>query len=293
MNSPSTKRTGFMVRPMHLEDLGSAMKLSTAEGWNQTEKDWRLFIENPGNVCLVAEWDNRVIGTTTAINYSNSVAWISMVLVDKEYRGHGVSKSLLENILKKLQSCKSVKLDATAAGQQVYKKLDFSDEYLIARMTNVGLIDISLLDHYESSTEPILFTCIPEAVHFDEAVFGANRKQLIEYLVKEHPGQAWMMKRNNTVEGIVLGRKGNKYHHIGPVLASAIVDAKNLIAQALKGSIHQPVIVDVLFDKTELVDWLHSLGFVQQRQFIRMYRKQNPFPGLIDKQFLICGPEFG
>src|SRR4030095_4038975 len=110
----------FIFRPMQRSDIDSAMKLSDGEGWNQTEKDWQLFLENDGDICMVAESNNRVIGTTTAINYSNHVAWIGMVLVNKEYRGKGISKSLLNRVLKKLERCKSIKLDATPHGQQVY-----------------------------------------------------------------------------------------------------------------------------------------------------------------------------
>ncbi len=40
------EKTAFIVRPMELSDISDAMKLSVAEGWNQTEKDWKLFIEN-------------------------------------------------------------------------------------------------------------------------------------------------------------------------------------------------------------------------------------------------------
>jgi len=216
-----------------------------------------------------------------------------MVLVDKEYRGRGVSKSLLENILEKLDSCKSVKLDATPAGQPMYKKFDFSDEYGIARMTNVAMKELPSPDHYDIFPEPIQITNIAEVVAFDKIVFGANRTRLIEYLVNEYRGKAWMLKKNSTITGIALGRNGNKYHHVGPVLALNTPDAKILIAEALKGLTHQPVVLDVLCDKEELIDWLQSIGFIKQRQFIRMYKKNNPFPGIIDKQFLICGPEFG
>ena len=57
------RKTVFILRPMELSDIGSAMKLSGAEGWNQTEKDWKLLIENTGNVCMLAECDNNFIGT--------------------------------------------------------------------------------------------------------------------------------------------------------------------------------------------------------------------------------------
>lgn len=277
---------------MELSDIGSAMKLSNAEGWNQTEKDWKLFIEKPENVCMVAECGNKVIGTTTAINYSNQVAWIGMVLVDKEYRGQGVSKLLLADIFKKLEFCKSIKLDATPAGQQVYKKFDFKDEYLIARMTNLSMKNLP--SHNDNDIpEPIQLKHLPEIIALDEIVFGANRTQLIKSLVREYPGKAWLVKRNNRITSFVLGRDGNKYHHIGPVVASNTTDAKILITKALKKLTNQPIVVDVLCDKKDLLNWLNSIGFIEQRHFIRMYKKENTLPGITGNQYLICGPEFG
>jgi hypothetical protein len=42
-----------------------------------------------------------------------------------------------------------------------------------------------------------------------------------------------------------------------------------------------------------LTDWLETLGFVKQRHFIRMYRNDNPYPGISGNHYLIAGPEFG
>ena len=287
------RTAAFILRPMEPGDIGGAMKLSNAEGWNQTEKDWKLFVENPENVCMVAECGNKVIGTTTAINYSNQIAWIGMVLVDKEYRGQGVSKSLLTTIFKKLESCKSVKLDATPDGQQVYKKFDFKDEYLIARMTNLAMKNLPSDDDHDILPEPIQVQHIQEIIALDEIIFGANRTQLIKSLVREYPDKAGLVKRNNRITGFALGRDGNKYHQIGPVVASNITDAKILITKALKKLTNQPIIVDVLYDKEDLLTWLNSIGFIKQRHFIRMYKRENTLPGLTGKQYLICGPEFG
>src|SRR5947209_16115471 len=96
------KNLSLSIRAMQLDDVHHGMRLSTAEGWNQTEKDWKLLIENPDNFCLLAEANGKVIGTTTAINYANEETWIGMVLVDKEYRGLGVSKALLTDIFEKV-----------------------------------------------------------------------------------------------------------------------------------------------------------------------------------------------
>ena len=283
----------FILRSMQPTDIETAIKLSDAEGWNQTEKDWQLFLENDGNICMVAESDNRVIGTTTAINYSNHVAWIGMVLVDNDYRGRGVSKSLLTRVLKKLERCTSIKLDATPLGQPVYKKLGFEDEYLIARMTNSSLKDFSFTSNSSLLPELIHNNDHPQIITLDEDSFGANRAQLIGSLLKEFPGKAWMLKQNNLITGFALGRDGKRYHHIGPVVASTVNDAKMLIGAALKRLIGEPVVVDVPEDKEELMSWLTAAGFTKQRHFTRMFRKENPFPGLTSRQYSICGPEFG
>ena len=173
------------------------------------------------------------------------------------------------------------------------KKFGFMDEYRVARMTNPAIQDLPSQDHHDILPDTFNQTIFWSMVTFDEIVFGANRKPLIESLIREYPGKAWVLKRNGRITGIALGRNGNKYHHVGPVLASNATDAKILIAESLKRLVHQPVVVDVLCDKEELVEWLVSIGFIKQRQFTRMYKNVNPFPGVIDKQFLICGPEFG
>lgn len=282
----------IIIRPMTLSDIDDAIKLSAEEGWNQTEKDWRLFIENPENICRVADCDNKVVGTTTVINYSNQTAWISMVLVDKAYRGHGISKLLLAGILKDVAYCESVKLDATPAGQQVYKKFDFKDEYLISRMINLSMMPLPGDDEV-IVTEPVQTELVREIIACDAISFGANRKQLLEYLVREYPDKATMIRQNNRVAGFAMGRKGSRYHHIGPVVASDTDDAKKLISGALQKLSGQPVVADVLYDKKELIEWLSSIGFTQQRQFIRMYKGENIRPGVVTNQYLIAGPEFG
>lgn len=282
----------FILRSMTIREINAAMNLSAAEGWNQTETDWRFLIENPENVCLLAETGGQVIGTTTAINYSNEVAWIGMVLVNREYRDLGVAKSLLTNVLNQVKNCTSIKLDATPAGQQVYQKLGFKEEYLIARMTNQLVQELASEEH-DALLEPVQPEDLREIIALDSLVFGANRQQLITFLIQQFSGKSWVLKRNKKIAGFVLGRDGNRYHHIGPLVAKTTNDAKMLVSKALSNLSKQPVVVDVLCDKNELIDWLKILGFSQQRDFIRMYKDENSFPGTGDNQYLICGPEFG
>jgi predicted N-acetyltransferase YhbS len=269
------------------------MKLSNAEGWNQTENDWRLFLESPGSATMVAECDDKIVGTTTTINYSYKVVWIGMVLVDKGYRGWGISKELLNNVFKKIESVKSIKLDATPGGRMVYKKLGFEDEYQVARMINLSVHSLSEEINIDITPEAVQPGDISNIIKLDEISFGTNREQLIKYLVREYSGKAWLVKRDAHIGGFVLGREGNKYHHIGPLMATSLEDAKILISKSLNDLINKPVVVDIPSEKQEWMEWLMSIGFVIQRFFTRMYKGNNNFPGRTDKQYLVAGPEFG
>ncbi|MGC9355029.1 MAG: GNAT family N-acetyltransferase, partial [Mariniphaga sp.] len=228
----------------------------------------------------------------TAMNYENRLTWIGMVLVEKSYRGRGYSKLLLDKILNRLKSFQTIKLDATPAGQPVYQKFGFRNERIISRYvlespaSNMRDLEIGNLPKRIYSSE------IQEIVKYDATVFGARRKRLIEYLTQENPENTWGIKQNNVLKGIALGRKGARFFQLGAVSADSEKEAGILLSQMLKKLPHQPVVADVLQDKTDLITWLKTKGFKRQRQFTRMVLGENSSE-IQEKQFLICGPEFG
>jgi GNAT superfamily N-acetyltransferase len=282
----------FTIRPMRFEDLDQALGLSRAEGWNQTEKDWKLLLEKRDNVCIVAEKDGRIAGTATALNHENKIAWIGMVLVDKSLRGMGAGKMLLQQIIDKLKHIKSVKLDATPAGEPLYSKLGFRPEYKIFRMRReAGIFDSEIAACKDiCSINREVFNDIAVT---DKVIFGADRSYLLNNLLNDFPGRALCIKDGNSISGYLFGRDGSRFGHIGPAISHSQDIAKCLITRALESIASQPAGVDVPEYKEEFIKWLASVGFVTQRYFVRMYLDANPFPGKPESQFLIAGPEYG
>ncbi len=280
------------IRELQSGDIPDAMQLVYSEKWNQTEKDWTIFISNKNNVCLAATIAGKIVATATAINYLNQVAWIGMVLVNKQFRGRGISKLLLNALFKKLRSCKTIKLDATPAGEFVYKKMDFVPEYEISRMVCRSFtfeVDTDL----DADFKQITNGNIDEIVAFDRAVFGAGRDELIRKLVANNPENSWLIRENSTLSGFVLGREGNRFYQMGPLSATTENSARLLTLKALKNLSGKPVVVDIPDEKIELIEWLISVGFEKRRHFTRMYLNGNSSAENIDFQYLICGPEFG
>ena len=281
----------LVIRDLKISDIPAAMKLVLDEGWNQTEIGWKLFIDNPLNVCKCAIIDDKLVGTTTSYNFSNRVAWISMVLVDKSCRGHGISKVLMNSVLEDLKDVQAIKLDATEAGRPVYQKLGFVDEYLISRWIDTSFE--SEIDMIEDNIVPINESELKEVVEFDKQVFGAERPLIVSSWLYHFSDKCQVKKEGNQIMGFSLGRIGNRFHQIGPVSAKSTEDAIQLISKNLQNLKGKPIAIDVMDDKTGLTRWLEETGFVRKRSFTRMYLRNNPYPGNTHYQFVIGGPEFG
>ncbi len=119
---------------MTIDDVQLGLKLTRQAGWNQTESDWLRFMNLEPTGCFVAELNGSSVGTITTCLFGQ-VAWIAMLLVDAGTRGRGVGTAMLKHSLNYLEGrkVKTVRLDATSAGQPIYEKLGFVPEYQLAR----------------------------------------------------------------------------------------------------------------------------------------------------------------
>jgi ribosomal protein S18 acetylase RimI-like enzyme len=270
-------------------DIATALALCRSAGWNQLERDWKIFLALSPNGCRVASQENRVVGTVTTIRYQNSFSWIGMVLVDANCQRQGIGMKLLNEALHILQYEETIKLDATPAGREVYLKLDFIDEYPLVRMSSMGSIEKRKVSFARSMDKSDLVA----VKEFDHEIFGACRHELLEWMLEGAQHLAFVVKEKKEILGYCLGRNGYKYTQIGPIVAKEPAIAKDLLTAALNNCVGYPVIVDALYFQPEWIEWLTAIGFQEQRPFTRMYRGNNNFRGIPEKQFTILGPEFG
>jgi GNAT superfamily N-acetyltransferase len=280
------------LRELTIDHASDAWQLSKDEGWNQSITDWRFMISHPGNICQALFFDSRVIGTAIAMNYNAEVAWIAMVLVHPEFRGRGYSKMILNRIFELLGDRIVIKLDATPAGVPVYEKLGFQNEYRIFRWVAAS-VSVPALHDPETTVLPVTSHEKETMISFDSEIFGTPRAGLIDYLLREFPGNGWMVQKGHAMEGFCLGREGNHYHHIGPMMANDRCTAEIILSTALNRLHGKPVVVDVPDYQPELFTWLSNYGFKEQRSYIRMFRNKNFLKGNHRNQYLICGAEFG
>ncbi len=117
--------------------LPQAQALSDEAGWNQNAADWLVF-QRHGEIFGVMAGDS-LVATAAILPYGGDFAWISMVLVTAEFRRRGLATSLLRQCMARLHAQRRVALlDATEAGEPVYRALGFSTLTHMTRWVRAG-----------------------------------------------------------------------------------------------------------------------------------------------------------
>ncbi|SHM99873.1 Acetyltransferase (GNAT) domain-containing protein [Cyclobacterium lianum] len=281
------------IKHMQEEDLPAAMALKAAEGWNQTEADWKLFLGGDPRLCLVARKEGKTVATVTAFAYDTKLAWIGMMLVQQEFRRRGISKRLMLELIDRLSDRQTIKLDATPAGQAVYEKLGFRKEYSLFRWTRKPA-PFSEQRGLPASVFPLESVGPGEIASYDTPIFGTNREIVLSHVMATFPEGAYVAKDQERINGFLLSRKGSKYLQLGPMVAENDGVAKKLLRSAiLEWGTGMELVLDMASERLEMNSWLKEQGFTQQRELVRMYLHANHCPGLPHKYYLITGPELG
>jgi len=282
----------YNLRPMTEKDIPAGMRLKNAAGWNQLEGDWKLFLDSSLDGSMVAEYEGKVIGTVTTVNYSGRFSWIGMVLVDPEIRRMGIGTSLLKEAITRAKDKGIIRLDATPKGKLLYDALGFEDEYGLRRY-EIKAYPSNLIDHSKPACSKISDHDLSNIIEYDQHIFGAPRAGILRSLYNIGPAYAWICGSGDNIQGYCFGRPGSNFEQIGPIIALNEEIAFSLLCNAIPQCKGRPIIIDIPDDQKAFVQSVQEIGFTIQRPFIRMYLGKHPYPGRPEQQFAITGPEIG
>ena len=270
------------------------MRLKTIAGWNQTEHDWRRFLNLDPLGTFAACVDGEVVATGSTIIHQGRVAWIGMILVDPERRRQGIGTRMLHHCIDYLRArnVPSIKLDATPMGQPVYEKIGFLGEYGAARWEGSKVQTPSL----PADTPRVTALSADDADMvraLDSPVFGCDRTSLLMQIREAAPGCAACVRHGSVLSGTVLARIGTDAHHVGPLVAEDPAVARALLAWAIERAVRPRVFIDILSGNEYMREMLTGIGMQQQRPFLRMYLGCNDWAGRPEHVYAIAGPELG
>ena len=280
---------GVSIREMTFSDIPAGLALCRASRWNQTERDWRHFLVAAPRGALVAVENGLVVGTVATLPYG-PFTWISMVLVDPPARGKGIGTLLLNRGLELVPHGSVARLDATPAGEVIYRKLGFVGEYALARL----FLDASSgRGSSATGVRPLTRADWGALLAIDVNAFGASRASLLERLAADAPEYAWVDEHHGKVRGYLLGRHGHVREQLGPLVADSDDTAGRLLDACLTANPDRRVFIDVPDERRVFREKLAMLGFSIERPFLRMHRGPLAAPGQPSQVYAITGPEFG
>jgi GNAT superfamily N-acetyltransferase len=279
----------LVLRAMTTEDIAGGLRLCRASGWNQLEEDWRLFIDSPGSGGWLIERAGNVLGTSACMRY-DALAWIAMMLVDPAERRAGLGAQLLAAALAALADAPCVGLDASPAGEPLYRRCGFVEDYSIARTK--ATIDSARFPDQAGKARPMIPSDLAAVCRRDREVFGADRGRLLAAWFDRAPECAWVVDDAAGVKGYTFGRPGRLYYQLGPVVAADSGTARDMVTRCLSRLGGRVFAIDVPLLHADWLDFLKSAGFVEERRFVRMFLRGHVHPGIPARQYAICGPEF-
>jgi GNAT superfamily N-acetyltransferase len=275
---------------MTAADLGLGMRLKTQAGWNQTEADWSRFLAIEPDGCFVAEIDGVGVGTAAGCVFG-SVAWISMVLVDSEFRGRGIGTALMKDVLAFVDQtgATSVRLDATPLGRPMYEKLGFARQYELTRYA--GLLSEISDSPSITSVRPARRSDYESILALDREVTRTDRRTFLLRLFDEQPDDIRVFDRCGQIEGCLAQRAGSDAIQIGPCIA-ATEAGRPLLAEASRRLVGRRVYLDVPTANEPALRLAKSIGLVAQRTLTRMCRGTQVYDDC-ERIWASSGPELG
>ena len=266
------------VRLLSPADLGVAVRLSTIAGWNQTEDDWRMLMDLAPRGCFGIDADSELVATATLLSYGKQLAWIGMVLTRPEYRGRGFARALVTHAIESAdsQGIRTVKLDATEYGRQLYESAGFEAEGSVERWSRPGTANLRVTGKDFCSDQQLVL---------DFTAFGADRSAMLEKLAKHSHVDAG-------TNAYLFARAGRVTAYLGPCVANDPASAQALITSTLQARSSVSWSWDLLPHNRNAVALASELGFTRKRVLTRMGRGES-LRGRDDMVYAIAGFELG
>lgn len=245
--------------PDHIE---GAVALSRQEKWPHRPQDWQMALQlSSGAVALDDE--GRVTGTILVTPYGADCAMINMVIVDRNVRGKGLGRRLMDQALA-LAGDRPLRLVATTDGMPLYQKLGFvpSGTILQHQGTVAQLVA-------PDGVEAARIDDLSDIKALDRDAYGADREALIDALA-EH-GQLAVIRRNGAIDAYAAIRPFGRGEVIGPVIAGSAADARALISffAAPRPGAFLRVDTD---SRTGIAGWLEDIGLAHAGGGVAMDR---------------------
>ena len=193
-------------------DIEFAFACTAAEGWaGETPAVFEAYLAHDPRGCFVADFGTKRAGVCVATRYRRC-GFIGELVVVKEFRGHGIGKTLFETSLDYLRSSgmKTVYLDGDLEAVPFYERMGFRK--ITRSLRFVG----SLRGAAGPGVRPARLADTRRICEIDRELFGDDRAFFIEHRLVAHPDLCFVSETAGEVSGFIMARPGVGVLSVGP-----------------------------------------------------------------------------
>ncbi len=203
------------VRDMVESDIEFAKSLTDSEDWGNSIEDWQRLMKI--SIPLIAVDGKYSVGVTTAFDYGN-IGMIGNVVVSSKSRGKGVGKILLKEAMKRLESCKSVRVQSRMEVTTFYKELGFLAEGMSTQFRLDA--DMKSFQPFDVGSDENIVPAegyMDEILAIDQRQFGGDRSQFLKELNDYLPQCSFVaLGEDGSVKGFIMAKGEDSWYEIGP-----------------------------------------------------------------------------
>ena len=250
------------VRNMQESDIEFAKSLTDSEDWGNSVEDWQRLMKI--SIPLIAVDGKHSVGVTTVFDYGN-LGMIGNVVVSSKSRGKGVGKILLKEAMKRLESCKSVRVQSRMEVTTFYKELGFLAEGMSTQFRLDA--DMKSFQPFDVGSDENIVPAegyMDEILAIDQRQFGGNRSQFLKELNDYLPQCSFVaLGEDGSVKGFIMAKGEDSWYEIGPWIVEPGCKNWQGMLQATVQAIPDKSTIEVLvpapnFRVTNLLD---SIGY--------------------------------
>jgi GNAT superfamily N-acetyltransferase len=282
----------LQLKGMTTGNAADGLRLSRLANWNQTLQDWELLLSAGSGMGFHTDaglW----VASMVALPLGPRHGWISMVLTDPDWRRRGLAKRLMARGMEILEARELIPtLDATPAGETVYRKIGFAGDTALARWKVTPSGDrSSVVAENGLNLRPVDDADLEALAAWDREHSGCDRTAILRFLRATRPDLATLAEREDgTLAGFIMGRSGDRLPQLGPLVADDSRVA-GLLMKVAAAATAGPLYVDA-FDRTQpLLAAEFNGSWTRERGFTRLLKADSPSPENPKTVYLAAGPE--
>jgi predicted N-acetyltransferase YhbS len=261
----------FRVEKMRVDDFLFAVQLANTMGWNMALDDFEFAAKLEPEGCFVLFNGSDRVGIATCVSFGR-VGWFGNLVVTEAYRQRGAGALLVKSAIEYLKStgAETVGLYAYPHLIGFYKQFGFRHDadFLVFQGKAASLVTEETVQLQKAKKQDI-----PVIIDFDSQCFGANRKKLLEPILRDKSNLCYIAVDDHGIAGYCAATVYEEAAGVGPLMCRQNRDgiATALLQTILSKLKNHDIFTCAPTEETALLEVLSKAGLHEKFRVPSMF----------------------